>query len=348
MIGPMIGGLTSRPASQYPGTALGDVGVFQQFPYLLPNLITAVLSILSLIMIYLYLPETLAKKSKPEVAYEMVQTSDNSDYDGMDISEEHPTDHEAVTNSSSIGPSTKVTKTQGDRSISSSDEVPITDSSFYDSLVHLLKIESVVASITAYFVLSYIAIVFDEIVPLWALSSKSKGGLGYDSKDVGLLISFTGIPMILFTLFIFPPLARRLGNVHGFRVGTTVFAIFSICVMLSPLIVRYVIPFHVPLLPILLLMTSISKMATCMGFTCIFLLINASVPSHMRGSVNGLAMTFGSIAKAMGPFIGSTIFAASIHSSIPLPFSYLLVFLLSFGIAILVSICLPMNSLLDQ
>jgi MFS family permease len=114
-------------------------------------------------------------------------------------------------------------------------------------------------------------------VPLWALSSVSRGGLAYSSREVGLLISFTGLPMVAFTILLFPPLARRLGYVSGFRLGMLLFSLFSVGVMLMPLL-RAALPAAArpPLLPLLLLMTSCAKMASCMAFTCTFLLINAA------------------------------------------------------------------------
>ena len=153
--------------------------------------------------------------------------------------------------------------------------------------------------------------------------------------------------MVLFTLFIFPPLARKIGNIQGFQLGVGLFAFFSIGVMVAPMLSDRLFSGLISPLPLLLLMTSCAKMSTCMAFTCTFLIINASVPSHLRGSANGLAMTFGSIAKAMGPSIGSIIYAASIHSEIPLPFSYLLVFLINGFIAALTLLLLPTSSLSD-
>lgn len=184
-------------------------------------------------------------------------------------------------------------------------------------------------------------------VPLWALSSLSKGGLAYSSKEVGFVISFTGVPMVLFTVLIFPALSKRLGTIRGFQWGFFLTSAFGIGVMLSPLLCDWVLPTWLPMLPVLLFMTSCAKMASCMAFTSTFLIINAAVPSNLRGTVNGLAMTFGSIAKALGPSVGSVIFASAIHSSLPLPLSYLLVFLMNFAIASLTILLLPMSSLFD-
>ena len=43
-----------------------------------------------------------------------------------------------------------------------------------------------------YCVLSFVAIMFDEVVPLWALCSRPKGGLSWGSSDIGLALSIVG------------------------------------------------------------------------------------------------------------------------------------------------------------
>lgn len=58
------------------------------------------------------------------------------------------------------------------------------------------------------------------------------------------------------------------------------------------------------------------------------LAINNSVPPSRRGEINGVAMTIGSLAKAMGPSMSSVVFAWSISRSRPFPFGAPLIFLL--------------------
>ena len=59
-------------------------------------------------------------------------------------------------------------------------------------------------------------------------------------------------------------------------------------------------------------------------------IINQSVPTNKRASVNGLGMTIGSIAKAIGPFSGSVMFAWSLENKMSFPFNYYFVFLMIF------------------
>lgn len=57
ILGPCIGGYFSYPADNFPDT-FSDSGIFAKFPYLLPNVICAVLMAISIIAGYLCLEET--------------------------------------------------------------------------------------------------------------------------------------------------------------------------------------------------------------------------------------------------------------------------------------------------
>jgi hypothetical protein len=56
-VGPLIGGLLSKPAEQYP-TLFGHLSFFKLFPYLLPNLAVASLGVVGLIVAIFTLTET--------------------------------------------------------------------------------------------------------------------------------------------------------------------------------------------------------------------------------------------------------------------------------------------------
>lgn len=163
VIGPSIGGWTSRPAVQYPGTWIADIELFGQFPYLLPNLITAVCSCLSMLLIYLYLPETLGALIMSPREYEMV--SSRSDDERVDI--EDVDTNQLLTEGrrdSTVASEVDVSEDDGNTVFPDALEKtdPRTDTMF-NSVVELLRIEPVRISIMAYFALSYIAIVYDEI-----------------------------------------------------------------------------------------------------------------------------------------------------------------------------------------
>ena len=58
IMGPVFGGWLSDPVRQYPSSFFGQMEIFKLFPYALPNLFGAFLSVLAGIGILLWLPET--------------------------------------------------------------------------------------------------------------------------------------------------------------------------------------------------------------------------------------------------------------------------------------------------
>ena len=58
IVGPIVGGLLSRPAIQYPST-FSRTGIWGRLPYLLPCLVCALIAGLAVIAIGLWVPETL-------------------------------------------------------------------------------------------------------------------------------------------------------------------------------------------------------------------------------------------------------------------------------------------------
>ena len=56
-----MGGVLSKPTSKYP-SVFGGSSLFQEFPFLLPNLVASVLSLCGLCFGWLYIKETLASK----------------------------------------------------------------------------------------------------------------------------------------------------------------------------------------------------------------------------------------------------------------------------------------------
>lgn len=66
---------------------------------------------------------------------------------------------------------------------------------------------------------------------------------------------------------------------------------------------------------------------------------NNAVEPERRGELNGLAMMVGSLAKAMGPFFFSVVFAWSISTDRPFPLGPHLAYLIvSFGMLVVATI----------
>ncbi|CAM9108628.1 unnamed protein product, partial [Ectocarpus fasciculatus] len=290
VVGPALGGSLARSAQLYPGTIL-DNPMTRQFPYLLPNAVTALFGIVSLVLIRLYLPETMAAKN-------------------IDVTTVHPSPEES-------GPPAPKETALG---------------AFIRNAAELTADRKVRKVCIAYFSISLSAIIYDECLPLWALSSKEKGGLDMTSAMIGNVTSITGIPMLLFTFILFPILNKRFGDAACFRYAQLICNIFA--VLTVGLAAAGALTGDAAI-PVLVLLASGEKSFACVAFTANFLLINDSVNAERRGSVNGFVMTIGGIAKTLGPIVGATIYAWSINNGVRVPpCNFVFVFLCCFLIGV--------------
>lgn len=295
VIGPALGGSLARSADLYPGTIL-DNSMTRQYPYLLPNAVTALFGLVSLFLIYFYLPETMAPKEscllQKDVGSEGSHAEEGRAQEGEKAKPEY-----AYT-------------------------------AFMNNVTELIKDPKVRTVSLAYFSISLSAIIYDECLPLWALSSVDHGGLGMNSAMIGNVTSMTGIPMLIFTFICFPILNKYFGEAACYRFGQlicNVFALLTVAVFAIGGVAKDA------KIPILVLMASGEKSFACVAFTANFLLINDSVSAERRGSVNGFVMTIGGIAKTLGPMLGATFYAWSINNGQETPpFNFVFVFLCCF------------------
>jgi MFS family permease len=311
LLGPAVGGLLARPAVLYPHLFPTD-SLWGRFPYLLPNIVVSGLAAVSLVLVYSFLPETLVKNKDIEA------TSSNRDSPRGD----------QIENSSLFCVACDV------------QTVKNAVSEVYD----LLLIPGVFRSLTAYFMISLFSIIFDEILPLWLLTTADKGGLNCSSKAVGQILVFMSGPMMLFAFVGYPLIAKRLPTITCFYTGQTVAFICAFAISSVPTVIPIAaqtvsgsegIRFSWTLFTVIVI-AAIVKMGTSLTFTSVSILINNTVQSAQRGSVNGLAMTVGSTAKSVGPIVGSTMYAWSINnglSTFPLNycFSFVVLFVLGIG-----------------
>ncbi|CAE7360649.1 ZIFL2 [Symbiodinium natans] len=136
-----------------------------------------------------------------------------------------------------------------------------------------------------------------EAAPLWLVSDRELGGLGMSEKQVGSLLSRSGLWNLFFFSFVLPYLARAVG-------GRGVSAIFSVIgaagATLLPSSTSTVVAngFH-----LVTASAMMSQAAMNITFT------NNAAGQADRAVVTGVAVTVETIGKALGPILTSTMFA---------------------------------------
>jgi MFS family permease len=334
VIGPALGGWLARPCVQYPKYFAG-VWLFETFPYLLPNLVTVAMTLVSITLIWFYLPETAP-------VYEVrTRHAANNICDDIESRNSDESSREVVEELVDVRPSLlsvlcmSSTKTSDEDSSTEDQSSHKETNNLLVNAFNLFMIPKVMRVCVAYFMISVTAIIFDEVFPLWAQASIGSGGLSMTGATVGQIGSVTGIPMLFTTFFIFPLVTKKFGCVWCFRIAQLLSASFTLSVACVPFALSTL---HLPdswLVPVLMVLSSGSRCCAVVAFSSVFVLTNNSVGASQRGAVNGLSMTLGGVAKAVGPLAGSVIFAWSINNGVHRPpFNFMCIFIITLCIGI--------------
>ncbi|WOH13518.1 hypothetical protein DCAR_0833028 [Daucus carota subsp. sativus] len=265
IIGPALGGFFAQPADKFP-VLFSQESVFGRFPYFLPCLVISLLALVVAIAC-LWLPETL---HMPE--FHKLQRHDSLE---------------------------KLESAYG------SEEKYMSDNIKTDSSESLYKNWPLMSSILVYCVFSLHDMAYTEIFSLWAVSPRKLGGLNFSTDGVGKTLAFSGLGLLVFQLFVFPQLERRVGFIILARVS----GLATIPLLTS---YSYIALLSGVTLTVLLTCASVLKNILSVSIiTGIFILQNRAVDQHQRGAANGIAMTAMSLFKAIGPAGGGAILSWS-------------------------------------
>ncbi|WCJ28672.1 zinc induced facilitator-like 1 [Euphorbia peplus] len=269
VIGPALGGFLAQPTKKYPSIFSED-SLFGRFPYFLPCLVISVLA-LGVFVVSFSLPETLHNHKDDDEERDEKCADVEVTFDDCNSNTREP---------------------RNEGKISTSEE-------------SLLKNWPLMSSIIVYCVFQLHDMAYSEIFSLWAVTPNKNGGLGYSTADVGEALAVSGFGLLLFQLFLYPLVERKLGPIMVSRIG----AVISV-----PLLSAY--PFLALLkglsLTLLVDCASVLKNVLCVSITTgLFLLQNRAVEQKQRGAANGISMAAMSLSKAIGPATGGILFSWS-------------------------------------
>ena len=257
-VGPMIGGLLSRPAIQYPAF-FSHEGLFGRFPYLLPCIVSSLVTLAGLVAGFFFLHETLKSKIKreqeeeeatvraqlhEEVEIELLEVTTGAEPSGSDASNSNSSTEVVCESDSQLSkPSLhgmSINVVHADELTDEQPELvhqqrrrrccvpwytrmlnacrPAESTSDEPTACSLLTHREVILPLIAYGVLAMMMSVYDEVFALWALSKNEIGGLGYQEKDIGLAQAAGGSVLIAYQLLVYSRLVQRLGVTLFFRI----------------------------------------------------------------------------------------------------------------------------------
>ena len=163
------------------------------------------------------------------------------------------------------------------------------------------------------------SIVNDELLPIYLAQESEYGGLGFNSFEIGIILSAQGVFLIIWTLKMQPIIIEKYGLLRSTRFGSVLFLIAIVCApSLSYLnndtlnISSSIKMNHITILIVLMSLITICKVfGSSIIFTGSCCFVNNSVPYNQVGKANGLGQTLSSLMRGVGPTVAGIIWSWS-------------------------------------
>ena len=168
-----------------------------------------------------------------------------------------------------------------------------------------------IVAASSYAGLAFIAIVYDEILPVYAATREDLGGLSLSASQIGLVLVVGGVALILFQLFAFPLVLKRLGVTKALRRASLAFACVA---LLAPVAsVRGVVEKPAAKWFALLASQTLKIVALAVLFTTVIMAVNNSCLNRVKARVNGAATSCAALGRIVSPVVHGVVFSASLR-----------------------------------
>jgi MFS family permease len=311
IFGPAFGGALARPAEKHPAL-FGDSVFLRRFPFALPNLLSAVFFIVSIITGILFLQETLETKKErydPGLALGQALT-------GSCVSRKRQAGSKDLDEEQTL-------LLPGKTKNNNKETQPVKRPSWSQVFTPQSNIVLV-----CYTLMSGLGMAFDSVFPVFLhypvqdlydnpdvkLPFKFASGFGIgqffffsryyqhstntrpDAQTIGLYYTVIGIAGMMIQFLCFPPLAQRYGVLNCFRAAAIAMPIIFFLTPFTALV-----PESLRLAAVLLLM--LAKLgATVFGIPCCtILLTNSAASMTVLGTLNGVGTSVSALGRAAGP-----------------------------------------------
>ncbi|KAG1847836.1 major facilitator superfamily domain-containing protein [Suillus subalutaceus] len=275
-VGPLIGGLLSRPVDQFPNV-FGNSQFLKTYPYFLACAVPATFSALAWIVTFLFLRETVPTRVTVGRFLRGKYHEDTTH------------GHETPTGSSdSLSTEDTARSTNGD------DAKPLP--------LRSLLIPRVIIAAGNYAALSLLDIAFRDVQPLFFATPLEFGGLGLDPPQIGNILAIYGVINGLFQIFFFADLHDRFGSkiIYSTAMAAGIPTVITFPILNAVARVQGLSFMVWAIVGLQLALSMILNLA----YSCIFIYIAAASPNPASfGATSGIAQLGVSIVRAIGPRI---------------------------------------------
>ena len=159
--------------------------------------------------------------------------------------------------------------------------------------------------IGVYCFLSTFSIFYEDCYPLWLLTPRREGGMGYAVDEIGAVLSATAVFTVAYQFLIFPFISERCPSHVLFPTSAGLSAVL----MPVAVLIARMEPGAATTWAALIFHNIVYRCAVSNAYTACFCTINNSCATDARGAVNGFAMSVASAFKAVGPSLGASLYA---------------------------------------
>lgn len=160
---------------------------------------------------------------------------------------------------------------------------------------------------------------FDQMMPVflstpdehepYSLPFKFSGGYGLSTKQVGLILSAQGVYAMIAQLSLFPIVVRRLGPLGTFRV---IACCYPILYFLTPYLL--LLPNHTMRMAGVYAILVFKITLFTLSYPSNAILMSNSAPSLLAlGTINGVAASTASLARAFGPTLSGLLYSTGLR-----------------------------------
>lgn len=322
LLGPALGGFLARPCrdgnfmSQTELCSDAD-SIFQKWPFLAPCLAASFLSLVAFVLTACFLNESRGGKAHKKAPHDLGDSNRDNKPWKPEIElfwrtkyafEDESREHSVVSNRD-----TRMEETQ-DGTVSVEVTPLITksrDSSDKqsDELDRQSEVEpwyrrlNVLLCLAGYAIIAFTYILLDEVIPIFASSPSIDGGLGWETATLAGPLSFGGLVLILWALFGYPPMTRKLGPLKTCRIGISLTIPMILFIPSSSLLISK---------PSMWTAMALKSITGVTSFTPCLAMVNLVAPKNALGEVNGVGQTLASAVRAIGPALGGIAWSLSI------------------------------------
>ncbi|KAL8700349.1 MAG: hypothetical protein Q9224_001005 [Gallowayella concinna] len=330
ILGPLIGGALADPCKNYP-SLFAHRKLFENYPFLLPNIVCASILVIGILIGILFLEEThqekkyrrdlgleagrkilgLFNRTRPSQAFEKFHDANFEEAHSL-MEDEEPPGYRTTEgsprypSSRSLSPAAPpYTRTELKVRSQTKHVGPGVQKAFT---------RPVIVHIIGYGILAYHTMSFDQLMPVF-LSSKTStvppelpfrftGGFGMSSKDEGVLMVAQGFYAMFAQAILFPYLAKRFGCLKVFRMAVIAWPMLYLLVPYTVLLPQQ---YRILGICFCLLWRTTGQALT---YPPNNIMLTNSAPSKLvLGAINGVAGSTASLCRAFGPTITGFIYS---------------------------------------